>query len=106
METWKGIDVQTEEGIKHLYDIGAYSWVWDEATDQDNNYLAEWVEDFIYEYDTYESKDQYSDREEMVEAIKRQLKDLNAFQQVYEILYNEDLSAEARFEALGGILKL
>lgn len=28
-EMWQGADVQTDEGIKHLYGIGAYSWVWD-----------------------------------------------------------------------------
>lgn len=28
-DMWQGEDIQTEEGIKHLYGIGAYSWVWD-----------------------------------------------------------------------------
>lgn len=100
-EIWKEETIQTEDGIKHLYGIGAYCWVWDEATDQDSNYLAEWVEDFIYEFDTYEANDQYANREEMVEAIKNQLKELTTFQQVYEIWYNEELSASERFEALG-----
>ena len=29
-ETWKGKDYATADGIKHLYGIGAFSWVWDE----------------------------------------------------------------------------
>lgn len=103
LEVWKGEDIKTEEGIKHLYGIGAYSWVWDEETDRDCLYLAQSVEDFIYEYDTYEAKDQYSNREEAVEAIKNQLKDLTTFQQVYEIWHNEELTEEAKFKALGGI---
>lgn len=106
LETWKGEDIQTTDGTKHIYGIGAYSWVWDEATDQDCKWLAEGIEDFLYEYDTYGYRDVGIDREEMVEAIKNQLKELTVFQQVYEIWHNEELSAEARFEALGGILKL
>ena len=106
LETWKGIDVPTVEGIKHLYDIGAYSWVWDEATDQDNNYLAEWIVDFIYDYDTYGYRDVGIDRNEMVKALKEQLKELTTFQQAYETWHNEDLTEEAKFEALGGILLL
>ena len=105
LEKWEGCEIQTSEGFKHVYDIGAYSWVWDKVGDADIKYLAEAIEDFIYEYDTYEAKDQYSDREEMVEAIKSQLKELTIFQQVYEIWHNEDLTEETKFEALGGILK-
>lgn len=26
---WQGEDIQTEDGTKHLYGIGACSWVWD-----------------------------------------------------------------------------
>lgn len=106
LETWKGIDIQTPDGIKHLYGIGAYSWVWDEATDRDSNYLAEWVEDFIYEFDTYEANDQYANREEMVEAIKNQLKELTTFQQVYEIWHNEELSESERFDKLSKLLSI
>ena len=105
METWKGEDIVTDEGIKHLYGIGAYSWVWDKSTVQECRYLAELVEDFIYEYDTYGYRDVGIERNEMVEAIKEQLKDLTTFKQVYEIWYNEDLTEEATFEALGGILQ-
>lgn len=104
LETWKGEDVLTDEGIKHLYGIGAYSWVWDEATDMDSNYLAAVIEDFLWEFDTYESKDQYSDREEAVEAIKNQLKELTVFQQVYEVWHDEDLHQDERFEKLSKLL--
>lgn len=31
LETWQGIDMPTAKGIKHLYGIGAYSWMWEEA---------------------------------------------------------------------------
>jgi glycosyltransferase involved in cell wall biosynthesis len=71
------------------------------AVDMDSNYLAEQIEDFIYEFDTYGYRDVGIDREEMVEAIKEHLKNPTTFQRIYEIWHNEDLSAEAKFEALG-----
>lgn len=104
LEKWKGEDIHTTEGVKHLYGIGAYSWVWDEATDRDCNYLAEGIEDFIYEYNTYEYRDQYDGRDEAVEAIKNQLKKLTVFQQVYEIWHDEDLSSDERFDKLSKLL--
>lgn len=103
-EIWKGEDIQTADGIKHLYGIGAYCWIWDEANDQDRLHLAQWIEDFIYEFDTYEYRDVGIDREEMVEAIKEQLKELNIFKQAYEIWHNEDLSQDERFEKLSKLL--
>jgi hypothetical protein len=107
LETWKGIDVPTNEGIKHLYDIGAYSWVWDEAASNGEcRHLAQVIEDFIYEFDTYEAKDQYDSREEMVEAIQSQLKELTTFQQVYEIWNGEDLTSEEIFNKLREVLKV
>ena len=102
--TWKGTDVQTDDGIKHLYDIGAYWWVWEEVTDQDCLYLAQGIEDFIYEYDTYGYRDVGIEREEMVDAITNQLKQLNVFKYVYEVWHNEDLSQDDKFEELSKLL--
>ena len=104
LETWKGEDIQTAEGIKHLYGIGAYSWVWDKVDDRDCKYLAQGIEDFLYEYDTYEYRDVGIDREEMVGAIKNQLKELTVFQQTYEVWHNEDLSQDERFDKLSKLL--
>lgn len=106
LEKWKGEDYVTAEGIKHLYGIGAYSWVWDEATDQDCKWLAEGIEDFLYEFDTYGYRDVGIDREEMVEGIKNQLKELKTFQQAYEVWKNEDLSQDEKFEELSKLLTM
>lgn len=104
---WKGEDFQTEEGIKHLYGIGAYCWVWDAVNDGDRRYLAQQVEEFIYYHDTYNYWDEYdSRRDEAVEAIIEQFKNLDTFYKTICIMRNEDITAEARFEQLGGILKL
>lgn len=102
----RGEDIETEEGIKHLYGIGAGNWLWDGITERKCFNLAQEIEDFIYEYDTYEAKDQYSDRYAMVEKIKTKLKDLTTFQQVYEVWNDEDLKAEQKFETLRKELKL
>lgn len=32
-ESWKGCNITTKDGLKHLYGIGAYSWVWDDMND-------------------------------------------------------------------------
>ena len=31
VDTYEGRDVETFNGIKHLYPIGAWCWIWDEA---------------------------------------------------------------------------
>ena len=39
-ECYKGFNAKTEDGLKHLYDIGAYYWTWEKYTlDKDD-----WVE--------------------------------------------------------------
>ena len=102
LETWKGEYYNTTEGIKHLYGIGAYSWVWDDITDYDIDNIARGIEDFIWEFDTYEHRD----REELVDSIIAQLKEFNTLKQAIKIFYNDDLTEELKFEKLGGILRV
>lgn len=105
-DEWKGTNYNTEEGIKHLYGIGAYSWVWELTTDDDIYAVAQRIEDFLYELDTYEFKDQYADREEVVEAIIKQLRDFSTLKQVLTSLYTDELTEQELFEKLGGILNV
>lgn len=100
----KGENCITEEGIKHLYGIGAGNWFWSAADERKCFYLAQGIEDFLYEFDTYGYRDVGIDREEMVEAIKLQLKELTVFQQVYEIWHNEDLDQDEKFDKLSKLL--
>lgn len=62
---WKGEDIQTVDGIKHLYGIGAYSHIWDECNEDDKRYLAQQINDFLYDYDTYS----YEDADVVIEEI-------------------------------------
>ena len=56
--------ISTDEGIRYPYIIYSGNWL------SGGIDLAQGIEDFIYEYDTYEAKDLYNSREEMVEAIQ------------------------------------
>ena len=105
-EIWKGTNYDTEEGIKHLYGIGAYSWVWELTTDDDIRSVAQRIEDFLYELDTYEFKDQYAERDEVVDAIVKQLQDFSTLKQVLIALYTEELTEEELAEKLGKELKI
>ena len=100
-EYWKGEDIQTEDGVKHLYGIGAYSWVWDNAKDFLHS-TAQQIEDFIFEYDTYEYWDTLGhDRYDTVEKIKQQLQDPNVLKSAIIIMETEDLTEDERFNKLG-----
>ncbi len=105
-EMWRGSDILTAEGIKHLYGIGAYSWVWELTTKEDIEAVAQGIEEFIYEYDTYGYRDVGIDREEMVKEIMSQLKDFNTLKQVLNALYTEELTEDKLFEELRKELKV
>ena len=106
-EMWRGEKCRTSEGIKTLYGIGAYSWVWDDTNENDIRYIAQAIEEFVFYYDTYNYYDEYDDRrEEVVDNLIEQLKDLETLKRAIIIFYDEDLTEEAKFDKLGGILKL
>ena len=106
-EVWKGQNLVTKDGTKHLYGIGAYCWVWDAVNDGDRRYLAQQVEEFIFYHDTYNYMDEYDNRrEQVVNAIAEQFQNLDTFHKAICIMRDEDLTAEVRFEKLGGILNV
>ena len=91
LETWKGIDVQTPEGIKHLYGIGAYSWVWDEESAES---VAKGIDDLFWDYDLSVSW----------QSIAEEFKDFNLFRLATEIL-RDDSPAEEKIQKLREELK-
>ena len=96
-EIWKGKNIVTDDGIKHLYGIGAYCWVWDAVNDGDRRHLAQEAEEII------NCMSEYQD-ENVVDAIIEQFQDLDTFHKAICIMRDEELTEEARFEKLGGIL--
>lgn len=106
-ESWKGQNLLTKDGIKHLYGIGAYCWIWDAVNDGDRRGFAQQIEEFIYFHDTYNYWDEYDlKREEVVNSIAKQFQDLNTFHKAICIMRREDLSADEIFEQLGEILNV
>lgn len=101
--TWQGYDIQTQDGTKHLYDIGAYSWVWDTYSARE---VALAIDEFIWEWDPYSYMDIFSirKREEVVAELTQQLSP-QRIKQVIEIL-NSTNSAESTIEELAKIISL
>ena len=106
LKVWKGKQYATEEGIVCLYGIGAYSWVWDEITDYDIDNIARGIEDFLWEFNPYEHRDQYDSREELTEKIKSQLKELNTLKDAIMLFYCNSLTEELKYYRLGRILRV
>ena len=102
VDIWKGTDLETEEGIKHLYGIGAYAWVWESINKLTP--IACRVQDFLCNYDTYEYRDQYDD--DILEQIKVQLEDFTVLKHTVAAIYNEYMTEEEIFNKLGEVLKL
>ena len=92
IEEWKGKNYQTDDGIKHLYSIGAYSWVWEDVNAQDIYAVAQRVADTMWECDTYELRDQYDDVNDVVDIIAKQLQDLHTLKHIVKFLYGCNLS--------------
>ena len=102
-EEEKGYDIDTEDGMKHLYGIGAYSWIWDTYSAHE---VATMLDEFIYEWDTYSYLDifGFKDRDEVVQQLTEQL-NAERIQAVIEILNGND-SAEEKIDQLAKIISL
>lgn len=103
---WEGEDVQTPDGIKRLYGIGAYSHMWDELGKGSKRSLAQQINDFLYDYDTYSYEDEYDDADEVIEEIIVQLANLHTFVKAYEIMNNDWYGADQIYTKLGEVLTL
>lgn len=88
---WEGEDIITVDGIKHLYGIGAYSHIWDEADESDRRYLAQEVADFILQYDTYNYIDDDATRDSLVEQTVKELENFDTFIKVHNAMNDDSL---------------
>ena len=89
-EIWKGYDHPTEEGIQHLYSIGAFSWVWDEWTTKE---IAKIVRFLLEDYEI----------ELPQEVIRKPLEDAIVRRQVMALL-DSDETAEFKIAKIGVLL--
>ena len=103
-EIYKTKELKTTEGIKKLYSIKGWYWLWEEFTEANINTLAEGIEDWLWEFDTYDYKDKYNDRADLLKEIKIQLKELETLAEAIEIYYSDLLRGDEKFEELSKLL--
>ena len=103
---WKGEDIQTVDGIKHLYGIGAYSHIWDELGEADKRYLAQTIAELISEYDPYEWNDQDYDEYEVVDELIAQFNNIDVFAEAHRVVNNATLGTDEIFTKLSEVLHI
>lgn len=89
---WKGEDIQTVDGIKHLYGIGAYSHIWDELDDDIKRSLAQQICEFLDDYFPAELIEKFTN--------------LRTFVKAYEIMYNDAYGVDERYTKLTEVLSI
>ena len=88
---WKGEDIQTTDGIKHLYGIGAYSWVWDK---EEIAPTARAIDELFGDYDIVASYTEITEALRNVENLKK----------AFEILKSDD-AEELQIKRLREVLQ-
>lgn len=83
---WKGEDIQTVDGIKHLYGIGAYSHIWDDLDDDDKRYLAQQINEFVYDYDPYDYENNVDDADDFIDGLIELFADIDKFAKAHRIM--------------------
>jgi hypothetical protein len=91
---WEGEDIQTVDGKLHLYGIGAYSHIWDEADNDDKRYLAQTINEFLFDFDPHEYNNQYDNEDEVIDELIAQFADLEVFAKAYTIMNTERVEDE------------
>ena len=103
---WKGEDIQTVDGIKHLYGIGAYSHIWDELAEPDKRYLAELISDFLCDCDPYTYSDEHIEADEVIDGIIAQLEDIELFAKAHSIMNSDSLGSDEKLNELNKLLNI
>lgn len=99
---WEGEDIQTVDGIKHLYGIGAYSHIWDELDKADKRYLAQTISEFLFEY----NPNKYDDTYEFIDELIAQFADIHTFAKAHAIMNNAWCGADQIYTKLEEVLSI
>lgn len=91
-DEWKGRNCHTEDGMKHLYGIGAYSWTWEGINDVDIITIAYRICDIVDDVCGIEMDEH---------DIVKQLQNINILKCMIQVLYNEDLNNEQMCREIG-----
>ena len=97
---WEGEDIATEDGIKHLYGIGAYSHIWDDLGDEDKRYLAQQINEFVYDYDPYDYEDNVDDADDFIDELIELFADINKFAKAHRIMNGDWSDKDAIYTQL------
>ncbi len=95
---WRGEDIQTVDGIKHLYGIGAYSHIWDEVEEADKRYLAQNISELMDEY-----QDEW-DEDEAIKLFIAQFADMELFVKAHAIMENAWIGPDIAYTKLAELL--
>ena len=103
---WEGEDIETVDGIKHLYGIGAYSHIWDELGEEDKRYLAQTINEFLFEFDSHNYRNNVDDEDDFIDALIEQFADINIFAKAHAIMNNAWYGADQIYTKLGELLNI
>lgn len=93
---WKGEDIQTVDGIKHLYGIGAYSHIWDELDKGYKRNLAQQIDSFLYDYDDGAYEDYYGNND-VEQIILNKFADLEILVKAHEVMYSDEYGSDEMY---------
>ena len=103
---WKGEDIQTVDGIKHLYGIGAYSHIWDELGDEDKQYLAQNIAELVIEHDQEWYEDNFECGDDLVDYFIDVFDDIDTFYKAHTIMNDARLNCDEIYEKLSEVLHI
>jgi hypothetical protein len=103
---WEGEDIKTEDGIKHLYGIGAYSHIWDELGDDDKRYLAQNIAELICEYNQEWYEDHFDCGDDLVDYFIDCFDNIELFANAHATMNNALLGESEIYTRLAELLIL
>jgi hypothetical protein len=103
---WKGEDIQTVDGKLHLYGIGAYSHIWDDLDDDDKRYLAQQINEFMYDYDPYDYEDNVDDADDFIDGLIELFADIDKFAKAHRIMSGSWSDKDAIYTKLQEVFTL
>ena len=103
---WEGEDIETEDGIKHLYGIGAYSHIWDDLGDEDKRYLAQNIAELVIECDQEWYEDHFECGDDLVDYFIDAFDDIDIFAKAHIIMNNALLDTDKIYTQLTELFTL
>jgi hypothetical protein len=102
----KGRNFMTEDGLKHIYGIGAGCWVWDkEEPKRIAKCIAEQMLDNVFDNNPWLLDCYIFNPDVLEKKLIKEFADICKFRDVVTIFYDEDLNLEEKIAQLTEVLK-